>query len=310
MLGSLGLLRSLSALGRAAPKTAAERMASAKFIKRSMKRLLPSDQQFLRELIDRQNQAVKNAREERDAQIAMFFAQYLPEPVNYKKEKEVVAAFVMGADKSHAGLKSDGMSLTVNGKEVAKREQTTSRFVTVCPGKFGEDKTSRRAANAALDILGAGLRVGDRAEPGAIPGRDEGGHAFLHPKGHPGRVVSDNRCYQVEVNSKIRSAAVRSLTPFANVEGPYSLVPPKVSQASVKADLFPGKAKLTKKEQAEVKRAWKALQKERKAASKAAASASKAAKKAQLARQASMREEISERAGDMAGLGRYHRRRR
>lgn len=306
MLGSLGLLRHLSALGRTA-KTPVQRMASRTFIQRNLKKLLPSDQQFFVELKDRFDQQVKNAKEERDAQIAMFFAQYLPEPVNYKKEREVVAAFLMGGAASHANMSTDGMTLTVGGREVAKREQTGSRFVTVCPGEFNEDKASRRAANAALDILGAGLRVDDRADPQAIPGRDEGGHAFLHPKSHPGRVVSGNRCYRVEVNSRIRNAAMRSLTPFTNVEGPYSMIPPKVTQAAVKTELFPGKTKLTKAEQAEVKRQWMALKKEREAAKKEADKAKKAAEKALKAARKAMPEAVSEQAGDLMGLRRHRR---
>lgn len=307
MLGSLGLLRSLSALGRAAPKTAAERMSSRKFIQRGLKRLDAGAQQFFRQLKSREDAKVKAAQDERAAQVAMFFAQYLPEPVNYKKEKEVVAAFVMGASKAHGSMESDGMTLRVGGREVAKRKDISSRFVTVCPGEFNEDKASRRAANAALDILGAGIRVDDRSSQD----RDADGYAFLHPKGHGGRMVSSTRCYQVEVNSKIRGAAVRALTRLSADEGAANLVygptQKAPTKAQVKAAMFPGKKKLTKKETAALKAEIRARVAELKEKNKAVKEAMK--REEQFARQAAMREEISERAGDLMGLGRMRRRR-
>jgi hypothetical protein len=306
MLGSLGLLRSLSALGRAAPKTAAERMSTRKFIQRGLKRLDSGTQQFFSTLKAREDAKVKAAQEERAAQIAMFFSQYLPEPVNYKKEKEVVAAFVMGASKAHGNMETDGFRLTIGGRTVAERKDVSSKFVTVCPGEFNEDKTSRRAANAALDILGAGIRVDDRSSQD----RDADGHAFLHPRGHGGRIVSSNRCYQVEVNSKIRSAAVRALTKLSADAGAANLVyGPVQTQAEVRAEakaaMFPGKKRLTKKETRELKALIKGRIEELKEKNKAVKAAMKQQEK--LERQAAMRDEISERAGDLMGLRRRRR---
>jgi hypothetical protein len=290
MLGSLGLLRHLSALGRA------ESPVSRKVVSTKLKRLDPELQRFFKDLKKREDEKVKAAQDERAAQIQMFFAQYMPEPVSYKKEDSVVSAFVLGEEAAHSGMKTDGITLQVNGRTVASRDPGSRRFVKVCPGAFGSEKQGRRAANAALKILGAHLRVDDKNLPDG-----SGGAAFLRAIGHPGHVVhEDDRCYTVEVSRKIQEAALRAAyapgTEYAPLQrGTRAALPvaypvrgataaewKKIQQeakAAIRAEVAGRKKKLTKAEQKEVSRQWKKLSKELKAEKAAVTKAAKAAKK-------------------------------
>ena len=155
MLGSLGLLKQLSALAKA-PKGSAADLA-----KRAAR--LPPDAKMQFKKIRAAEQAKIDAvRASAQSEYEKFLADFgLPPRPDYRKEREVISAFVFGRSASGAGMETDGGVLTVNGRTVASRDSSSSRFLKVCPGAFGSDKASRRAANAALDILGAGIRVDD-----------------------------------------------------------------------------------------------------------------------------------------------------
>ncbi len=193
MFGSLGLLKQLSALAKA-PKGSAADLA-----KRAAR--LPPDAKMQFKKIRAAEQAKIDAvRASAQSEYEKFLADFgLPPRPDYKKEHEVISAFVFGRTASGAGMETDGGVLTVNGRTVASRDGASSRFLKVCPGAFGADKASRRAANAALDILGAGVRVDDI-----------GDHAFLRAKRGPGHVVSEQVCYMVEANNRVRQAAAKA----------------------------------------------------------------------------------------------------
>jgi hypothetical protein len=230
---------------------------------------LPMDAKERFKKIRAEQQAkVESARAEARAAYEKFLTDFGPPPrPDYRAERKVVASFIFGLSERGAGLATDGMSLRVNGREVAKRSSDIGdRFIEVCPGTFGSDKTSRRAANAALDILGAGVRVDDHGE-----------RAFLHPsRKNGGRgVVSPNACYSVEMNRKIRARAADALM-TEELIGQSSFIKPK-------------KAKTKSESQAELL----------------------ARLRAKYGR-GDIREAVSERAGDVAGLRsrRHHKRRR
>lgn len=192
MIGSLGLFRQLAALGRAAPK------GSAADLNKRVARLSEDAKLRFKTLRAEEKAKIDAARAAAQTAFDRFLAENgLPPRPDYRKERAVVAAFVRNESASDAGLSTDGYSLKVNGREVASRSAARSRFMKVCPGKFGEDKTSRRAANAILDVLGSGLRIDDRDAT-----------AFIRPRsGGGGRVVSPEACYEVEVSARIRRAA-------------------------------------------------------------------------------------------------------
>ena len=192
MFGALGFLGQLAALGRAPRGSAAD-------LAKRVSRLPASEKERFKALRAEQKAKIDAARAAAQAEYEAFLVKFgLPPRPDYKKEREVVSAFVLGISAAAVGLETDGYKLRVNGREVASRDSIGSPFLKVCPGKFGEDKTSRRAANAALDVLGAGLRVDDR-----------GSHAFLRASagGGGGRLESENACYNVQVNRRIREAA-------------------------------------------------------------------------------------------------------
>lgn len=193
MLGSLGLLKQLSALAKA-PKGSAADLA-----KRAAR--LPPDAKMQFKKIRAAEQAKIDAvRASAQSEYEKFLADFgLPPRPDYRKEHEVISAFVFGRSASGAGMETDGGVLTVNGRTVASRDSSSSRFLKVCPGSFGSDKASRRAANAALDILGAGIRVDDI-----------GDHAFLRAKRGAGHIVSEQVCYMVEANNRVRQAAAKA----------------------------------------------------------------------------------------------------
>ena len=196
--GSLGLFRQLSALGRSVAHGSA-----ADLNKRAKRLPAPAKVEF-EELRKLEKAKLDAARAASQRAYDEFFARYYVPRTDYKKERAVVAAFVHEGAQSGAGLESDGFTLKVNGREVASRANVGSKFVQVCPGQFGEDKASRRAANAILDIMGAGVSIHDRGE-----------HAFIDPKGGRGGVmVSPTKCYTVEVNSRVKKAADRARKEF------------------------------------------------------------------------------------------------
>lgn len=202
MIGSLGLFRQLAALGRAAPA------GSAADLNKRMARLSEEAKLRFKALRAEEKSKIDAARAAAQTSFDKFLAENgLPPRPDYRKERGVVAAFVRNESASAAGLSTDGYSLKVNGREVATRDSAGSRFMKVCPGKFGEDKTSRRAANAVLDVLGAGVRIDDRDSEAFLRARAGGG----------GRLVSPEACYRVEVSSRIRKAAA---TASGEVYGP------------------------------------------------------------------------------------------
>lgn len=199
MIGNLGLFRRLSALSRA------PRGSAADLNKRLARLTAEGREQF--KLKRAEWKAKEDAfRADRQKAYEELLSQYgLPPRPDYRKERKVVAAFVLNESASEAGLSTDGRSLKVNGVEVASRESPDSKFMRVCPGKFGTDTASRRAANAVLDILGAGVAVQDRDS-----------EAFLRARhSRVGRVVSPEACYTVEVGKRITK---RAMTPLPTIE--------------------------------------------------------------------------------------------
>lgn len=195
MIGNLGLFRHLAALA------AAPRGSAADLNKRVAKLTAEGRERF------KQKRAEWKAKEdafraERQQAYEELLAQYgMPPRPDYRKERRVVAAFVMKEAAAEGEVSSDGQSLMVKGVEVARRESPDSKFVKVCPGEFGTDPASRRAANAVLDILGAGIAVQDRDEK-----------AFLRARqSRKGRVVSPSACYTVEMSSRTRKRAMMPL---------------------------------------------------------------------------------------------------
>jgi hypothetical protein len=193
MLGSLGLLKQLSALAKA-PKGSAADLA-----KRAA-RLPPDAKMRFKQIRAAEQAKIDAVRASAQSEYEKFLADFgLPPRPDYRKEREVISAFVFGRSASGAGMETDGGVLTVNGRTVASRDSSSSRFLKVCPGAFGADKASRRAANAALDILGAGIRVDDI-----------GDYAFLRAKRGAGHIVSEQVCYRVEANNRVRQAAAKA----------------------------------------------------------------------------------------------------
>jgi hypothetical protein len=240
MIGSLGLFRQLAALGRAAPK------GSAADLNKRVARL-PEDAKARFKVIRAEQKAkIDAARAAAQTEFDKFLEDYgMPPRADYRTERKVVAAFVFGLSERGAGLETDGMTLRVNGREVAKRSSDpTDRYLKVCPGGFGEDRTSRRAANAALDILGAGVRVDDRDD-----------RAFLRSSKGGGRgVVSTSACYTVDVTKKIRARAADALMSGALI-GQSSLIPlrtaPLIGPVSPRKDQAAFVPTKSKAEQAE-----------------------------------------------------------
>lgn len=161
---------------------------------------------------------------EREAAVADFYKKFPGAiPVEQRKIDAVVNAFVAGKAAAHGQVETDGATLTVSGRAVAARKSAGDRFVTVCPGVFGTAKADRYAANAALRVLGAGVRVNDVREaletsakkgqtPGGIIGGDHQG-AFIAPRGSQrGRVVFDSpdACMRVEVSYNLRQRALKN----------------------------------------------------------------------------------------------------
>ncbi|NDF13485.1 MAG: hypothetical protein EB060_11820 [Proteobacteria bacterium] len=193
MFGSLGLFRHLSALGKMSTGSQAD-------LNRRVKRLPLSAKEEFKALQTEEKAKLDAARAESRRRYEEFLDRYKLARHDYKLERKVVAAFIHEVPEEGAGLKSDGNSLFVNGKEVASRDSMGSRFVKVCPGALGTDQTSRRAANAILDIMGAGLHVVDR-----------GDRAFIGPgRGRGGRLVSENACYTVEMRKDVLKQAERA----------------------------------------------------------------------------------------------------
>jgi hypothetical protein len=111
--------------------------------------------------------------------------------------KRVVSSFVINDFDEADGIQSTGDNkLVIRGSVVAERPSAFAKTMKVCPGEFGGDKVSRRAANELLSLMSAGIRVHDRD-----------GRAFLDPKGERGRIISDRACYNVEVSAAIRRKA-------------------------------------------------------------------------------------------------------
>lgn len=210
MIGSLGLFRQLAALGRAAPK------GSAADLNKRVARLPDDAKARFKVIREQQKSKIDAAKASAQAEFDKFLEDYgMPPRADYRTERKVVAAFVFGLSERGAGLDTDGLSLRVNGREIASRgNDPTSRTIKVCPGRFGEDRTARRAANAALDILGAGLRVDDRNEESFLRSAKGGGRG----------VISPEVCYKVDVSQKIRARAADALM-SGDLIGQSSLIP-------------------------------------------------------------------------------------
>lgn len=188
----------------------------------------------------------KRLSEERKAAIDALFAQYPAARMLSSKEmreiRAVVDAFIVNLPDSHSNgeVVSTGNDLTVKGAIVAERTSPYSRFIRVCPGEFGADVVSRRAANALLDALGAGISV-----------RDREGRAFLTAKGTPtGRLVSGSACHTVEVNKAIRNQANANMIRLMRETGA------DVAEANRIRDLY---EKGTAAEKAAVKAAYESM---------------------------------------------------
>lgn len=196
MLGALGLLGSLAALGKAS----SSRLPLAKI----QKKLPESARAEFKALLDMKKARMEEAKADAEAAMSLFLAQHGmgPKP-NYSAERSVVQSFVLGRSEetvdpsSGRRVYSNGRELVVDGTPVAYRESRAfGRFIKVCPGDFGEDKTHRRTANALLSVLGAGLAFRDRDEV-----------VFIGPSGsRAGRLEAPKGCYRVEVSRKLQDA--------------------------------------------------------------------------------------------------------
>ena len=153
-------------------------------------------------------QIVAEQKAARAAAIAEWFNRYpAAMPVEYRKIDKVVAAFLVGkyAEAPNSGVSTDGGTLTVQGKAVASRSNANDRFITVCPGQYGESKAARYAANSTLRHMSAGVRVSD-----ILRGKGDTGYAFFSPTRSPsqGRIVVPDACLRVEVSKKMREKAM------------------------------------------------------------------------------------------------------
>lgn len=122
-------------------------------------------------------------------------------PAELKAARRVIGNFLLMEYDTAPGIESNSTELVVNGKVVASRPSAIAQYMKVCPGEFGADKASRRAANALLDLLGSGVRV-----------NDHDGKAFIAAgRSTGGRVVSPDACLTVQVNKNLRKAANRAV---------------------------------------------------------------------------------------------------
>jgi hypothetical protein len=193
MFGNLGLVQHLQGVALGA--------SGAADVAKRAKRLPTDAKAELKELQKKHSEALKSLRSSHSSDIDALFARFaLPARMTSQESKaikRVVASFVYGRADSAEGVSSSRDRLRIKGKEVAVRPMGSYDTIRVCPGKFGEDAASRKAANAVLDILGAGVGVHDRA-----------GSAFLGPSRGGGRIFSPDACYTVQVNERLKKAAV------------------------------------------------------------------------------------------------------
>jgi hypothetical protein len=173
---------------------------------RAKKFLTPEGLEKFKEAKKKYNEQSKATKESMKADFeAIFAANGVPMPLSSKEEKairSVVAAFLKGEAGSAGNVESTGMQLEVKGVPVATRQggSIASTRARVCPGSFGAGKESRAAANAFLSLIGAGVRVNDRDGEAFIAAADKGSRA--------GRVLSQQACYDVQLNKAIRNRAV------------------------------------------------------------------------------------------------------
>lgn len=222
----------LGALGRNPPRRGrrggGSKTANLKNLPLALQDAAKSDAKALRERIKMAN-----------AQAwAEFMSKYPGAiPVEQRKIDRVVARFLLGQPESDSSayVKSEMNSrgelvLRVQGREVATRDNSASRFVKVCPGEFGTGKADRSTANSVLRQLQAGLRATDRE-----------GTVFLAPSGNQGRVVSPDACMLVEVNARVRKAAMTGQTSRYNPRGGGTFVSPGAGSS---ADYFAAEARM------------------------------------------------------------------
>jgi hypothetical protein len=211
MFGNVDLMHSLAGIANlsAAPASDKGFASAAKRLPKEAKAEYKAIEDRLKSEIDafeeRQKEALEKLKEKQRAARKDFFrafpqARYLS-PAELKKAREVVSAFLLGKEAGSEDMKTDGLSLVVDGAEVARRNSISDRFITVCPGEFGgKGRAERRAANAILEMVGAGVQVYDRD-----------GASFFGPHGSKsGRVVS-SACHQVEVGKKLRDRAMQEI---------------------------------------------------------------------------------------------------
>lgn len=211
MFGNVDLMHSLAGIANLGAPPASEKSfaSAAKRLPKDAREEYKRIEEGLKSEIDafeeRQKNALEKLKEKQRAQRKDFFrafpqARYLS-PQELKKAREVVSAFILGQEAGDADMKSDGITLVVDGAEVARRNSVSDRFITVCPGEFGgKGRAERRAANAILEMVGAGVQVYDRD-----------GYSFFGPHGSKsGRVVS-SACHQVEVGKKLREKAMKAI---------------------------------------------------------------------------------------------------
>jgi hypothetical protein len=195
MLGSLGLIHHLQGVALGGP---------AADLKKRAAKLPEPIRQELEALLKKHRDELKVAKDKHTVSVEEFLARNaLPKRMSTAElnaAKKVVAAFINGVSEKAPGIESTGNELRVGGKVVGSRSPGNYKKVRICPGNFGESALSRKAANAALSILGAGIGVSDRD-----------GVAFLSAGGRGGRIYSPNACYDVQVNSRLEKAAMRAL---------------------------------------------------------------------------------------------------
>jgi hypothetical protein len=215
--GNLDLARSLAGIARlgAPPETDKSFASASKRLppdaREEFKRMSEAAQARIVALEERQKAATDKLKEELRLQKKDFFsafpqARYLS-PRELKRAREVVSAFVLGQEDTDPDIVSTGTQLIVKSGRgetvVATRNSLSDRFIEVCPGEFGgQGRAERRAANAILEIVGAGVQIYDRD-----------GASFFSPSGaKSGRVVS-NACHKVEVGKKLREKALKAIYP-------------------------------------------------------------------------------------------------
>jgi hypothetical protein len=202
MFGNAPLMHSLAGiagLGKAP--------TGAALIAKKLKGLPPDAREKVQAAQKAHKEAMAKLRSGHATTLDEIFAAYrasLPvkaSPAELKAARRVIGNFLLMEYDTAPGIESNSTELVVNGKVIASRPSAIAQYMKVCPGEFGNDKASRRAANALLDLLGSGVRV-----------NDHDGKAFIAAgRSTGGRVVSPDACLTVQVNKNLRKAANKAV---------------------------------------------------------------------------------------------------